>query len=424
MKEDDYAGLFSLDIPVRQPQRQSQNQNQNQAQSQSQAQTQTQTEAQPQQPGKGEKSAKVRPSDETKQNSMRRARAVSKNMILADLDDGVVSDTEVAERRRQQEAPRDMTYLNFIDATEIARLRKAMEEEKFAEKNQLVRRKPTDGVRDPTVSGPLKPALRRNQTTTFNLADGGDETGQRDPTTTNYSVGEGNLTQASMTSNGLRRRRSLGDDNMTSVSAPADVSLKISKPVPVTDRMHEPEQPGQAMPMPVPAPAAMGVDGAVGGADRDHTQRPAQSPAMALATVISTMEFELRELKAQLASSEDDLQKHDAAMGKRQRKAVGARMERLLVEIDAKSDQIYALYDVLEGQKVAGVEMTEGEVDMTIHSIVDGKKKKKVSNAAAAAAAAVVNDGDDDQEADDESSWDGFEDSADHRKRRNRALKT
>ncbi|KAK5696318.1 hypothetical protein LTS12_028583, partial [Elasticomyces elasticus] len=59
----------------------------------------------------------------------------------------------------------------------------------------------------------------------------------------------------------------------------------------------------------------------------------------------------------------------DASLGKRQRKTLGEKIEKLLREVDMKADQIYALYDVLEGQKQGGHQMTEHEMEQTLQSI-------------------------------------------------------
>jgi hypothetical protein len=60
---------------------------------------------------------------------------------------------------------------------------------------------------------------------------------------------------------------------------------------------------------------------------------------------------------------------HDASLSKRKRKSIFTKIGTLLKTIDAKADQIYALYDVLEGQKANGHEITEEEVEVTLNSI-------------------------------------------------------
>lgn len=122
-------------------------------------------------------------------------------------------------------------------------------------------------------------------------------------------------------------------------------SVKISKPIPVSERM--------------PEPTPYNVD---------PTMRPSQPPAVALATVLKALEDELSHLKMQLASYQSAFNKLDASLGKKQRKALTEKVEKTIKEIDLKSDQIYALYDVLEGQKGRG-DITEQEMEMTLQSI-------------------------------------------------------
>jgi hypothetical protein len=177
-------------------------------------------------------------------------------------------------------------------------------------------------------------------------------------------------------------------------------TIKIPKPVPVSERM--------------PGPSAY---------NEEPTLRPSQSPALALATVLKSLEDELAHLKMQLVTCQNAYAKHDASLSKRQRKSIYRKIERLLKEIDVKSDQIYALYDVLEGQKQDGHEMTEVEVEVTLQSIgIDVK---------AAVPATTATKGDDETRVtrklvqnpvilyedtdgeDEELPWEGFESTAD-----------
>lgn len=166
-------------------------------------------------------------------------------------------------------------------------------------------------------------------------------------------------------------------------------TVKIPKPVPVSERM--------------PKPTIY---------NEDPTFRPSQSPAVALATVLKGLEDELSHLKMQLAAYQGAYNKLDASLGKRQRKSLTEKIEKLLKDIDMKSDQIYALYDVLEGQKQSGQEMTEREMEMTLESIgidlaahavdVTGTTDKSSRHA-----------GQFDLDEDDELPWEGIESTAD-----------
>jgi hypothetical protein len=143
-------------------------------------------------------------------------------------------------------------------------------------------------------------------------------------------------------------------------------SLKVPRLIPVSERM----------------PPA-------GEWNEEPTVRPSQPPATALAVVMKGLEDELSHLKMyavspplhfifgrvanylcrELAQYQKAYNSHDASLSKRKRKSIFTKIEALLRAIDAKADQIYALYDVLEGQKADGHEITEEEVEVTLHSI-------------------------------------------------------
>ena len=132
-------------------------------------------------------------------------------------------------------------------------------------------------------------------------------------------------------------------------------TVSIQKPIPVSDRM------------PVPGPY-----------EDEPTMRPSVTPGLALATVMKGLEDELAHLKIELAQFQAVYNRHDPSLSMRKRKAVKARIESLLKAIDTKADQIYALYDVLEGQKETGQELSEKEVEVTLMDIgidVDALKK-------------------------------------------------
>lgn len=118
--------------------------------------------------------------------------------------------------------------------------------------------------------------------------------------------------------------------------------IAIPKPVPVSERMPDTE---------------------------DATMRPSQPPSLALATVMKALEDELAHLKIELASYQAVYNKHDASLSKKQRKKLHFKCETLMRAIDAKADQIYALYDVLESQKEDGYEFTERELEDTLEKI-------------------------------------------------------
>ena len=141
-------------------------------------------------------------------------------------------------------------------------------------------------------------------------------------------------------------KRAISHDGHHEHSATVREAIKIPKPVPVSDRMpkssHYEEEP---------------------------TIRPAQAPGLALAVVMKGLDDELAHLKIELAQYQALYNGHDPALSKRKRKSVFHQIETLLKAIEVKADQVYALYDVLEGQKQDGHEISEEEVEITLQSI-------------------------------------------------------
>ncbi|KFA48921.1 hypothetical protein S40293_02517 [Stachybotrys chartarum IBT 40293] len=118
--------------------------------------------------------------------------------------------------------------------------------------------------------------------------------------------------------------------------------VSIPRPVPVTDRDLSVEDP---------------------------TMRPYQSPGHALALVIKGLEDESQHLQLELSRLQAQYNSSDKSLGRRQRLSMAEGIRGLLKQLEAKNDQIYSLYDVLEGQKAAGQAMTEEEVEMTVLNI-------------------------------------------------------
>ena len=123
-------------------------------------------------------------------------------------------------------------------------------------------------------------------------------------------------------------------------------AIKVPKPVPVSDRMP------QSSPY-----------------DEEPTIRPAQAPGLALAIVMKGLDDELAHLKIELTQYQTLYNGHDPALSKRKRKSVYHKIETLLEAIEVKADQLYALYDVLEGQKQEGREISQEEVEITLQSV-------------------------------------------------------
>ncbi|KAH6664716.1 hypothetical protein B0J14DRAFT_607563 [Halenospora varia] len=105
-------------------------------------------------------------------------------------------------------------------------------------------------------------------------------------------------------------------------------SLQIPKPIPVSQRMPVPDD-----------------------YEDEPTIRPAEDPNLALARVIKDTEDEIFHLKQRRAEIQALYDTHDASLSKRKRKALAEKLQELAVEIEAKSDRLYSLFDVLEGRK-------------------------------------------------------------------------
>jgi len=133
-------------------------------------------------------------------------------------------------------------------------------------------------------------------------------------------------------------------------------TIRIEKPIPVSDRII-----------------------VAGPYEDEPTMRPSKSPGLALATVMKGLQDELAHLKMELAQYQSMYNKYDMSLGMRKRKAIKTKIENLLKAIDTKADQIYGLYDVLEGQKQSGQQLSEEDVEITLQSIgidVDVLKQK------------------------------------------------
>lgn len=141
-------------------------------------------------------------------------------------------------------------------------------------------------------------------------------------------------------------KRAISHDEHHEHDATARQAIKIHKPIPVSERMTK------SSPY-----------------EEEPTIRPAQAPGLALAVVMKGLEDELAHLKIELARHQALYNGHDPALSKRKRKSVYRKIETLLRAIEMKADQIYALFDVLEGQKQDGHEISEEEVEITLQSV-------------------------------------------------------
>ncbi|OCL08105.1 hypothetical protein AOQ84DRAFT_293844 [Glonium stellatum] len=287
----------------------------------------------------------------------------------------------------------DLTELSSINADEIARLRKLLEEERAAARKKASstteRQTREDTVRSTiSVRAPRQQSLPRkssmkdvtgrsimtqNELTSNDAEQNAqDEEAPAEATQTKQSVDHSLLSQSS------RRRRTVPVE-MTSAFILPDITINPRKQA-SSSRGAKIELPahdnknctvcrrasGEAGSNSVNIPKLVPVSSRMPD-DADATMRPAQSPKVALASVLKELEDELAHLHLELSAHDALLRAHDASLGRRKRKAIQAAIEDLVKAIDIKSDQIYNLYDVLEGQQAEG--MTEQEVEETIRSI-------------------------------------------------------
>jgi hypothetical protein len=100
----------------------------------------------------------------------------------------------------------------------------------------------------------------------------------------------------------------------------------------------------------------------------EPTLRPAQPPAIALASVLKGLNDELKHLKRRYTVATNLYTNHDAPLKRAQMAMITEEMDQLKEVIGIKTSQIYDLYDVLEGQLQAGQTMEEEYVDITVVS--------------------------------------------------------
>jgi hypothetical protein len=159
-----------------------------------------------------------------------------------------------------------------------------------------------------------------------------------------------------------RHRRAESEEGMTSAFIIPDITLDIKNTIP-----HKEDNctacPQAGKPITIPTPIPVTDREADVGDITDATIRPSQPPSVALATVIKELEDEIKHFKIRLTATSRLYNQHDPALSKRRRMDVKIQMNRLTGEIEKRSDQVYALYDVLEGQKAAAAAAMNGTAE-------------------------------------------------------------
>ncbi|KAI5818088.1 hypothetical protein BZA77DRAFT_308364 [Pyronema omphalodes] len=84
------------------------------------------------------------------------------------------------------------------------------------------------------------------------------------------------------------------------------------------------------------------------GYEEEPTMRPSLCPKTQLERVVRQLKDEFRHLKLMYQRKSEEFMALDPSIQKKRRKALTREMNELVAEMDAKSDQIYALYDVNE----------------------------------------------------------------------------
>lgn len=105
--------------------------------------------------------------------------------------------------------------------------------------------------------------------------------------------------------------------------------------------------------------------------EEDHTLRPARAPGIALAIVVKGIQDEIVHLKKRHAEAVALYHRTDGGMKRKERNMIREEMEGLARMLEVKNDQVYELYDVLEGQEAAGQAMDQSAVDVTVVAAED-----------------------------------------------------
>lgn len=333
-----------------------------------------------------------------------------------------------------EEDERDLTMLSWQDPDEVAKLRKKLEEEYRSGK--LKKANPDFGGNDDTqqtsqsfkqlqedlLSGKLRNDIiaERKQEVAQQAAQSLPRKSSMKDVTNKINDGTGRLTMtgdnfakvvksvrvqsphtsdewpvnapqqseqgdtSTLSNTSRRRRRAANIEAMTSEFILPDVTISSFHSVSQagTGIIHDnencsrcPTTEEKEIRIPAPVPVTDVEDPDVTTA----TIRPSQPPALALATVIKQLEDEITHLKYSLGAQQRLYNQHNPSLSKRRRMDVKLMMDKFTGEIEKRSDQVYALYDVLEGQKEAaalakrfGVEpkmMNEQDVEDTLSSL-------------------------------------------------------
>lgn len=302
--------------------------------------------------------------------------------------------------RNVQQFGDDLTQLSDIDPVDVASLRRKLEEELRAKhlgqdettrarsERDLTTRSITrkSSLKDITArasgdtgrlslgEGTLDDLLKATKTVRVQSPHTSDEISHLDHRT--------EADEASILSNiSRRRRRTESTEGLTSAFIIPDITLQSNYSLPVIGRdaciQHNVAsctacpQSSRNVDIPMPVP----VNEREGYLDMTNaTIRPSQPPSVALATVIKHLQDEIIHLKLKRDAENTVYNQHDPALSRRKRLQVKATIDILTAQIEKRSDQVYALYDVLEGQRNQtaakdGRDINDQEIEETIDSL-------------------------------------------------------
>ncbi len=276
-----------------------------------------------------------------------------------------------APRSIHGEDTRDITVLSHItqDDRNVRNLRQQLEEERIARRHTARSTSAPEGNYQASEAKPRKSSIREAGlgseagTERFNLEDLVRVTKNvrvQSPHSSDVFQEPAQQQQSeagdtSMLSNTSRRRRraASADEGMTSAFILPDITLHNTAHSGIkhdTANCTYCPHVGQPVSFPTPVPVTDRTE------DLDMTTatvRPSEPPHIALATVIKQFEDEIKHLKIELAVKHRMYSTHDPALAMRRRVDVKDSMDALVVRIERRSNQVYSLYDVLEGQKAA-----------------------------------------------------------------------
>lgn len=266
-----------------------------------------------------------------------------------------------------RELTKDMTFMSFMEGDEVAKLRRIVDADKakLAQASgayDSIEQDEQNASKSKTTSVPRKSSFKslnaqsRNQRVQYEQDDS--------ETQSEAEADADHPTQQSVDElKRSRRSTRTAQPDVTSGFILPDITMRAINinPSASTHATTGGTSHKQTITVPRPTPVSERLP-----TDEDATVRPAQSPAIALAVVLKGFEDEVSVLRTQLAEHYAIYHQHDPSLSKRKRKAVHEGILALLAAIERRSDEIYALYDVLEGQKESGQLMLEGEVEVTL----------------------------------------------------------